>query len=671
MQRARASAARPAGRAEHRRRPHDSACRPSAHAARKALTCGVAVEMHHGSAGPGAPLAGGTEEADAPPPPRERVHGGSGDVASTLQIRMVETVCNGNKRPIRWPMGAHAEARLGLAEFAKLVAGAHKLPVDIFEHTKSRLTYQDGDGQQRLIRTTDGLRTALREQKTLVVGVELVLPKQHAEGAGVMSDRQRQLRQKLVARRPQRPAAKTQLEQWTMMDLRRDQWKTWQQTVCSVFQTVPDLIERASVRYVVPPRSNQHGQQVYCLMPVAKAVHLFSFSVFGRRFAVMSDADQANDAELRGILAPLLSSDAAERRGCTILPGSQSVIAQDLTILLAMELECIMAVRELSRGFADLNGTMADALLRPSLCAASKWIYVCGLPVNDFVPKEETELEREAREAQARLLEEERAKAQRSLTAKPKKPENKKNKHSSKGAVTIDLTARADKVGESHEITSPAQTEPAPSSSAVAATTSASKHMSQGDEAPQALEANLESLEIDPEVYAIAMSVPDLDEDQGSDWQFVSKRRQHRSDTREPTSGTPGAVQLSPKAQSTVVQPMQNHLQPQQQQQVEHQQPRTPQRDHNRDEQEKADQTISEGPRLSPGAERKPSAQPAEQVLLFGSFDEHAVAGTASTDSAYSARSPNAGSVFHSPAAIRLENSVARWRATASRGPDE
>eukprot|EP01043_Picozoa_sp_COSAG02_P043753 COSAG02_NODE_3842_length_6160_cov_48.195842_1_plen_213_part_10 len=196
--------------------------------------------------------------------PTEEREDGAASELSSVQIRMVETVCNGTKRAVRWPVGAHAEARLGVAEFAKLVAGAQKLPVDIFERTKSRLIYEDGDGQQRIIRTTDGLRGALRMQNDLVVYVELVLPKQQAQqGVKAVSDRQRQLRQKLEARMSQRPATKTLLEQWTMMDVRRDQWKTWKQTVCSVFQTVPDLTERTGVRYVVPPRSNPHGQQVY------------------------------------------------------------------------------------------------------------------------------------------------------------------------------------------------------------------------------------------------------------------------------------------------------------------------------------------------------------------------------------------------------------------------
>ena len=127
----------------------------------------------------------------------------SGEISS-VQIRMVETICNGDRRAIRWPVGAHAEARLGVTHFAKLVAGAHKLPLDIFERTKSRLVYEDGDGQQRLIRTTDGLRGALQMQKDMLVNVELVLPKQQApQGSEAVSDRQRQLRQKLVTRMPQ------------------------------------------------------------------------------------------------------------------------------------------------------------------------------------------------------------------------------------------------------------------------------------------------------------------------------------------------------------------------------------------------------------------------------------------------------------------------------------
>lgn len=579
-------------------------------------------------------------------------------------VRKVETVCNGNTRPIRWPVGAHAEARLGVAEFAKLVAGAHKLPMDIFERTKSRLTYEDCDGVRRLIRTTEGLRGALQVQKELLVSVELVLPKPQAQqGLEIVSERQQQLRQKLVARRPQRRVTTAQLEQWTMMDLRRDRWKSWKNTVCGLFETVPDLLESADVRYVVPPRSNEHGQQVYCLMPVVKPVRLFSFSVSGRRFAVMSDPDQANDARVCELLGAFQPPNAPERRGCTIPPGSQSVIAQDLTILLAMEPECIMAVRELNRGFADLNAAMADALLHP----LSKWVHVCGLPVEEFVRKEETELEREALEAQALLLElEEQKKNPPSPTGKQKKQKSKQRKRGGRSAGQEGLAATESPIsgvdGEdsSDEGVSPAQAEQASSADDAVTTTKGPDHT------PRRV-ADQELLEIDPEVYAIAMAVPDADEEQGSDWQVVSKRRQHRQGTAGAASAAPDtAKQLSPRGQQQAPTQMeqaqptaQTPQSPPQQPQQKQQEPKTPPRqEHNSDMNGKAGAPISEtvnGPRLSPGAERKPAVQPAEQVLLFGTHDEHAVAAIASTaNEGLEMAGPGGGTIYHSPAAMRL-----------------
>ena len=115
--------------------------------------------------------------------------------------------------------------------------------------------------------------------------------------------------------------------------------------VSDLLQTeAPGLMGRAGVLHVVPPRSKQQGQHAYVLMPATKEIYLYSFTSQGRRFAYVSTPDPQNDALLSDVLrnvippeAPAGIDPAAVRAGCAMPAGSQTVVAQDMTILLAVE----------------------------------------------------------------------------------------------------------------------------------------------------------------------------------------------------------------------------------------------------------------------------------------------------------------------------------------------
>ena len=179
--------------------------------------------------------------------------------AAPAGIRVVDVEVRGDTKQVRWPVGEHAEAKLGIQESGFFVCAAHRLPKQLFQATRSRMLWTDDEGQTRALRSTEALRQALRERSELRVTVDLVLPKQSSPTLldASMPRRQSQLRQKLADRHPKvREKAKStavQLNQWSLMDPKRENWKSWKAIVERVIETAPGLTQQAVMRWPPPP----------------------------------------------------------------------------------------------------------------------------------------------------------------------------------------------------------------------------------------------------------------------------------------------------------------------------------------------------------------------------------------------------------------------------------
>ena len=496
--------------------------------------------------------------------------------AAPAGIRVVDVEVRGDTKQVRWPVGEHAEAKLGIQEFGYFVCAAHRLPKQLFQATRSRMLWTDDEGQTRALRSTEALRQALRERSELRVTVDLVLPKQSSPTLldASMPRRQSQLRQKLADRHPKvREKAKSaavQLNQWSLMDPKRENWKSWKAIVERVIVKAPGLTQQAGVKHVVPPRSKHAGQNAYVIMPAKHDIFLYSFTAEGRRFAYVSEPSDGLDDRLGEILGDISVAThpgiPAIRHGVKMPVGSQTVVAQDMTILLAAAPDCLMAIRELmDKDFAQLQEYLAAALRNPMTDLrrefASKWISVCALPVSDFVSSGEDAEDRKAREVEQMLLEQvkaeekerEREKAKEKEKASPKSPNKSKKKSGRKGggaAETEPVTPERNVASETEsDAASPepdespretgggeeAEQEPEPEPEAG----EASKSFGLGSvhSPPGARQATQGGTDIDPEMLALAMKFEDASDDednQAGQWMVVSKKGE-----KKPARGAP------------------------------------------------------------------------------------------------------------------------------------
>ena len=535
------------------------------------------------SAGPKTSQAAPSKKREGAPSegaPSEGAPSSSEGAPTPAGIRVVDVEVRGDTKQVRWPVGEHAEAKLGIQEFGFFVCAAHRLPKQLFQATRSRMLWTDDEGQARALRSTEALRQALRERSELRVTVDLVLPKQSSPTLldASMPRRQTQLRQKLADRHPKvREKAKSaavQLNQWSLMDPKRDNWKSWKAIVERVIEKAPGLTQRAGVKHVVPPRSKHAGQNAYVIMPSKHDIFLYSFTAEGRRFAYVSEPSDGLDDRLGEILGDISVAThpgiPAIRHGVKMALGSQTVVAQDMTILLAAAPDCLMAIRELmDKDFAQLQEYLAAAMTDLRRDFASKWISVCALSVSDFVKPGEDAEDRKAREVEQRLLEQvkaeekerEREKAKEKEKASPKSPNKSSKKKSGRkkaqaskdggAAETQPITPERNVASETDEsdAASPepdespretgggeeAEQEPEPEPEAG----DASKSFGLGSvhSPPGARQATQGGKDIDPEMLALAMEFEDATDDednQAGQWMVVSKKGE-----KKPARGAP------------------------------------------------------------------------------------------------------------------------------------
>ena len=166
------------------------------------------------------------------------------------------------------------------------------------------------------------------------------------------------------------------------------------------------------------------------------------FTAEGRRFAYVAEPSDGLDDRLGEILGDISVAThpgiPAMRHGVKMPVGSQTVVAQDMTILLAAAPDCLMAIRELmDKDFAQLQEYLAAAMTDLRRDFASKWISVCALSVSDFVKPGEDVEDRKAREVEQRLLEqvkaEEKEREREKAKEKEKEVEAKRRTKKKKG----------------------------------------------------------------------------------------------------------------------------------------------------------------------------------------------------------------------------------------------
>ena len=341
------------------------------------------------------------------------------DVRLHYQYTTNQSENDDEPKTMKWPVGPHAEKRMGIREFGKLACVQHRVHPLTLEQTKSWLSYCDCEGQMRRIRSDADLKLAILAapqggEDRPSITIELVLPKQTAAQAPVHPpDKQLQLRKKLLTRKKDRQnqsKSKTaMLAQWSKMPFGSHQWETWSALTTKLLVETPGLIERVGVCHVIPPRSKHAGTNAYILIPCKCEVTMVSFSAEGRRFAWIGPAKSAGREmdEFNATLQEVLPGGQNQQHCVSMAAGSTSIIAQDMTFLLAVEPDCLMAVRTLfEKDFRELNEWLMHALNtgKTTKLGYSNWIPVCAFPTEEFLPQTETPAEITARKEQERLL---------------------------------------------------------------------------------------------------------------------------------------------------------------------------------------------------------------------------------------------------------------------------
>ena len=252
------------------------------------------------------------------------------------------------QRQLRWPVGPHAQAKLGWSDFGNMVFAMYSLSQDTIQQTESRVTWAvlrsaqprpqtSAPGERwRPMHNTKQLWAAVaaaQEQAShgsLHVTVELRRP---SEIDLPPSGAQLKLRRKLEERRAAATestaplASATQHRDWTSMDPTRRHWQTWKSSVTSLLSQA--RFAEGGVTHVIPPRSRKNSE-AYMLMTMTRSMYFNTFTACGRRFAFVAAGERSdNEATLRQLLqeAGGLSLHAV---GCTTDPLSSMMIAQDM-----------------------------------------------------------------------------------------------------------------------------------------------------------------------------------------------------------------------------------------------------------------------------------------------------------------------------------------------------
>ena len=312
-----------------------------------------------------------------------------------------DVVLLGQTKQVRWPLWTRSENKVGWDSFANLVSRTHKLPALLFQLTKSCLSYVADDGEPRTIRNGANFRTLLealaaRDQERLAEPFRLTIELERKKPSKTIVPavdrdlplRQHQMREKLLQRRAAAPKAAQkstaiQLNSWSRLDPKTHAWRTWEEAVRSLIDSAPELLTRAGVKHIAPPRSRQQGKNAYVLVPAAHGIYLHSFAAFGRRFAYAASPGD-HDGMLRDVLRDV-HLDMPSPGGCDMPRGGNIVVAQDVTILLAVQPNSVIAVRTLFEQGADaMKWGVENALVPDRPGGPSKWISICALPIEQF-----------------------------------------------------------------------------------------------------------------------------------------------------------------------------------------------------------------------------------------------------------------------------------------------
>ena len=91
---------------------------------------------------------------------------------------------------------------------------------------------------------------------------------------------------KLLQRRAAAPKAAQekstaiQLNSWSRLDPKTHAWRTWEEAVRSLIDSAPELLTRAGVKHIAPPRSRPHQHQQEPARPRGAPSRTHTFQCF-------------------------------------------------------------------------------------------------------------------------------------------------------------------------------------------------------------------------------------------------------------------------------------------------------------------------------------------------------------------------------------------------------
>lgn len=262
----------------------------------------------------------------------------------TVEILLLGRDVSGHRKgELRWPVGPHAEERLGWSDFCRMALGVYGLSCEVLRQTESRFNWT-----VRQTAPTSGFRTqwtrmcnsqelwravstAQSLQGTLRVTAELRRRSRTESLPRPTSHVQLALRRKLEQRR----ATKTTMvptvshEVWSRLNPKSQHWLSWKHSVRHLLAQT-QLVDGAGVTHIIPPRSRRHND-AYMLTPIVRSIYFNTFTALERRFAFVAATQADNDAMLHQVLQNAsgiqISHQAA---GCITDPFSFLALAQDM-----------------------------------------------------------------------------------------------------------------------------------------------------------------------------------------------------------------------------------------------------------------------------------------------------------------------------------------------------
>ena len=327
------------------------------------------------------------------------------DAAAFAAFNVVMSGDRNESKPIRWPLWTRFERNIGWESFSKLVVGTYRLPTLVLELGTCRLHYVHDDGELRNLNNCANLRTLLdmvaqRDEvqsisEPVVITIELQR-KQKCKPTisrscnlnGNLASRQQQLRKKLSRRLKDTPKIRqSPLHSWSRLKPNTRAWCQWTETLSSLLNAAPKLVEQACIEHVTPPRCWQNGKRAYLLVAV-QMFRIHSFIAFGRRFMCFTNPGYSSK-KMHAILGNVLHGTHAltDKEIPRLAPA---VVSADVTLLLAtQDLANLYAGRDLFQLEQDaVQEALATAAVPDSPGKPSQWIPMCSLQIEQFDSEE-------------------------------------------------------------------------------------------------------------------------------------------------------------------------------------------------------------------------------------------------------------------------------------------